>query len=199
MSEQQENKKVSDLLKEMRACRMCANFLPNEPRPILQASENSKLLIIGQAPGSKVQQTGVPWNDASGKNLREWLQISETVFYDANQVALMPLGFCYPGKGASGDLPPRSECAPLWHQRLLEVMPSIKLTLLIGSYAQNYYLKDRAKPTLTETVRAFENYLPQYFPLPHPSPRNRLWMFRNQWFEELVLPSLRWEVKFAWK
>ena len=177
--------------KEIQACQTCAAHLPHAPRPVIAASAHAKLLIIGQAPGLKVQQSGIPWNDQSGELLRAWLQLSPLQFYDAQQVAIVPLGFCYPGKGQSGDLPPRPECAPLWHARLLAAMPDIRLTLLIGRYAQEYYLQERAKANLTETVAHFKDYLPHYFPLPHPSPRNRFWFSRHPWFEQTVLPALR--------
>lgn len=154
-------------------------------------------MIIGQAPGQRVQQSGIPWSDPSGKQLRAWLQLSEQQFYDASRIAIVPMGFCYPGKGRSGDLPPRPECAPLWHPRLLQAMPDIQMTLLIGSYAQAWYLDKQAKPTLTATVAHHAEYLPKFFPLPHPSPRNRFWLSRNPWFEKDVLPVLRDKVRAA--
>jgi len=144
-----------------------------------------------------VQQSGIPWSDASGNQLRAWLQLSETQFYDASRIAIVPMGFCYPGKGTSGDLPPRPECAPLWHSRLLASMSDIQLALLIGSYAQAYYLDKQVKPTLTATVAHHAEYLPKFFPLPHPSPRNRFWLSRNPWFEKDVLPILRNKVRDA--
>ncbi|MEM7143553.1 MAG: uracil-DNA glycosylase family protein [Verrucomicrobiota bacterium] len=160
------------------------------PRPVLQIGSAARVLIIGQAPGVKVHESGTPWKDASGRLLREWLGVDRETFYDADRVALMPMGFCYPGKGKSGDLPPREACAPLWHDVLLEVMPRVSLTILIGRYAQGHYLGDRASENLTETVRAFREHLPEYLPLPHPSPRNRFWLAKNPWFEEEVLPEL---------
>lgn len=189
--------KLSPLLSEIRACRLCEEHLPHEPRPVVQAGATARLLIIGQAPGRRVHETGVPWNDASGERLREWLRLSPEVFYDPAQVAIMPTAFCYPGKGRSGDLPPRAECAPAWHPRLLAALPQVRLTLLIGRYAQEVYLRENGKSTLTETVAAYKEYLPQYFPLPHPSPRNRLWWKTNNWFEEEVLPALRERVAAA--
>lgn len=147
----------------------------------------------------RVQQSGIPWSDPSGNNLRRWLQLSDAQFYDADRIAIVPLGLCYPGKGKSGDLPPRKECAPLWHARLIDAMPEIRLSLLIGSHAQAYYLGARAKPTMAETVAAYEEYLPHYFPLPHPSPRNRFWFSRHPWFEQTVLPALRQTVEHASK
>lgn len=182
---------LSILLPQVRACRLCAAHLPHEPRPVLQASATAKLLIVGQAPGRKVHDTGIPWNDASGDRLREWLRMPRELFYDASQVAIVPTAFCYPGKGRSGDLPPRPECAPAWHPRLLAAMPDVRLTLLIGRYAQEFYLRDNRKASLTETVAAYEEYLPRYLPLPHPSQRNQLWWKRNPWFERELLPVLR--------
>jgi uracil-DNA glycosylase len=183
------------ILNDISACRVCAPQLPNPPKPVLSISSTARLLIIGQAPGQRVQQSGIPWSDASGKQLRAWLQLSEDQFYDARRIAIVPMGFCYPGKGASGDLPPRAECAPLWHARLMDAMPDIQLALLIGRYAQAYYLGPRAKPTLTDTVANCAEYLPKYFPLPHPSPRNRFWLTRNPWFDNEVLPVLRKKIR----
>jgi uracil-DNA glycosylase len=185
------------ILRDIAGCQVCVSQLPNPPKPVLSVSPSAKLLIIGQAPGQRVQQSGIPWSDASGKQLRAWLQLSEQQFYDAHRIAIVPMGFCYPGKGISGDLPPRAECAPLWHARLLESMPDIQLTLLIGSYAQAYYLGKQSKPTLTATVANHAEYLPRFFPLPHPSPRNRFWLTRNPWFEKDVLPVLRHKVHAA--
>lgn len=163
--------------------------MPLGPRPVVRASATARLLIIGQAPGTKVHATGIPFNDPSGDRLRQWLEMDRDHFYDAGQVAIMPMGFCYPGKGKSGDLPPRPECAPTWHQALLAQMPAIELVLLVGRYAQDQYLDD--KRSLTERVQAFADYGPRYFPLPHPSPRNQLWLRRNPWFDSQVLPALR--------
>jgi uracil-DNA glycosylase len=159
--------------------------------PVVRASETAELLIVGQAPGRVVHQTSIPWNDKSGDNLRNWLDMDKDVFYDTSKIAIVPMGFCYPGTGKSGDLAPRPECAPLWHSSLLTRMPKLKLILLIGQYAQKYYLKEQAKPTLTETVKNFEAYLPNYFVLPHPSPRNNIWQAKNEWFAEEVIPILR--------
>ncbi len=158
---------------------------------MIQAHPSARLLIIGQAPGARVHESGIPWNDASGKQLRAWLGIEEATFYDANKVALMPMGFCYPGKGKTGDLPPRPECAPLWHKKLLQHLPNVRLTLLIGQYAQRHYLGEASSENLTETVRSFRNHLPSYLPLPHPSPRNRFWLLKNPWFEKDLLPVLK--------
>ncbi len=183
------------LLTEIHDCTLCAQHLPHPPRPVVTAHTNSKMAIVGQAPGSKVHKTGTPWDDKSGERLRSWLQLNETSFYDTQKVALIPMGFCYPGKGKSGDLPPRPECAPQWHASLFGQMQGLKLVLLIGSYAQHYYLGKLQKRTLTETVRHFQDYLPRYFVLPHPSPRNNIWIKKNTWFEEEVLPALRARVK----
>ena len=158
---------------------------------MLAASAEARILIIGQAPGRKVHESGVPWQDRSGDNLRAWLGVDAKTFYDPKTFALMPMGFCYPGAGKSGDLPPRPECAPLWHPQLLAQMKSARVTLLIGQYSQAHYLSDRARENLTETVRHFREYLPQYLPLPHPSPRNGIWLRRNSWFEKELLPVLK--------
>jgi uracil-DNA glycosylase len=185
------HQKLLPLLSEIRACQVCAANLPHGPRPVVQAGEQARLLIVGQAPGRRVHETGIPWNDPSGNRLRDWLNVSSDVFYDEQRVAIVPTAFCYPGKGKSGDLPPRAECAPLWHAPLLAALPNVELTLLIGRYAQEFFLKDNCKTTLTETVAAYEEYLPNYFPLPHPSPRNQSWWKNNRWFENAVLPALR--------
>ena len=179
------------LLKEVRACNVCAGLLPNEPRPVVRASGTARVLIVGQAPGRKVHDTGIPWNDPSGDLLREWLQISRADFYDESKIAIVPMGFCYPGKRESGDLPPRPECAPLWQEKLRKHMPKITLTLLIGQYAQAHYLGDKRGRTIAETVRAHRIHGPALFPLPHPSPRNRNWLKINSWFDREVLPELR--------
>ena len=184
--------KLTRLTADISACTLCAPHLPLGPRPVVRLFPQAKLLLIGQAPGTKVHATGIPWNDASGDSLRQWLGLSREQFYDSGLLAIMPMGFCYPGKGSSGDLPPRPECAPLWHQKILTLLPQVKLTLLIGSYAQAYYLGDKAKPTLTETVQNWRSYIKQgYWPLVHPSPRNRIWQKRNPWFEQELLPALR--------
>lgn len=181
---------LSPLLQQVRACTICESSLPLGPRPVVSVHPQSKILVIGQAPGTKVHATGIPWNDPSGDQLRRWLDVDSETFYDSRLFGIMPMGFCYPGRGAGGDLPPRKECAPQWHNLLRRQMPEVKLVLLIGSYAQAYYLENRMK-TLTDTVRNFQAYLPMYFPLVHPSPRNRMWMRRNPWFEEEVIPVLR--------
>lgn len=180
-----------ELISEAKACRLCEAHLPLGPRPVFLVGAQARLLIVGQAPGRRVHLTGIPWNDPSGDNLRDWLGMTRAGFYDTRRVAILPTGLCFPGTGEHGDLPPRPECAPLWHPRFRAALPRIRLTLLVGQYAQAYYLGQRRKKTLTETVRAFAEYLPEYFPLPHPSPRNRLWMRRNPWFTKLVIPALR--------
>jgi uracil-DNA glycosylase len=185
------------ILHEIAACRLCAAHLPHEPRPVARAGKSARLLIVGQAPGRRVHETGIPWNDPSGELLRAWLQLTPEQFYDERRIAIVPIGFCYPGKGSSGDLPPRPECAPHWHPQLLRAMPDIRCTVLIGGYAQAYYLQQRCKPTLTATVANYAEYLPRFFPLPHPSPRNRFWLSRNPWFATDVLPVLREHVAAA--
>jgi uracil-DNA glycosylase len=182
---------MKKLLLEVKACTVCKKDLPNAPRPVLQAGSLSKIIIIGQAPGQKVQNSGIPWDDQSGNELRRWLGVTKEEFYNDNLFALVPMGFCYPGKGSSGDLPPRPECAPLWHNLLLKKMKSVKLIVLIGQYAQKYYLGNRLKTTLTETVRNYKEYLPDFLPLIHPSPRNKIWQKKNGWFEVEVIPQLQ--------
>ncbi|MDX2134026.1 MAG: uracil-DNA glycosylase family protein [Saprospiraceae bacterium] len=180
---------MDQLLTDIRSCRTCEAWIT--PRPVLSVHPEGRLLIIGQAPGTRVHQTGIPWNDPSGDTLRAWLKVDRHRFYTDKTIAIMPMGFCYPGKGASGDLPPRPECAPLWHTRVRACMPHIELTLLIGRYAQDYYLGKRKKGSLAQTVAAFHEYLPEFLPLPHPSPRNRLWMRKNPWFVSEVVPFLQ--------
>jgi uracil-DNA glycosylase len=180
------------VLRNVRACRICEAQLPFGPRPIVQLASTARLLIVGQAPGSKVHQSGVPWNDASGDRLRDWLGLDRSTFFDDAKIAILPMGFCYPGAGKNGgDNPPRPECAPKWHERLFKHLPDRGLTLLVGQYAHRYYLGKGRKVSMTETVRAFSQYLPQFFPLPHPSWRSVIWMRNNPWFEEEVIPELR--------
>lgn len=179
------------LISSVKSCKMCEEHLPLGPKPVFSIHPESKILLIGQAPGTKVHATGIPWNDPSGDELRRWLAVDRDIFYNPEIFGIMPMGFCYPGKGKGGDLPPRPECATTWHDRLLASMPKVKLILLVGSFAQRYYLGERMKPILTETVRQAKEYLPEYFPLVHPSPRNRLWMKKNPWFEADILPVLR--------
>ncbi len=183
---------MKKILEDIRKCNLCKDFI--SPNPVVKANKKSKIIIIGQAPGTKVHLSGIPWDDASGRQLRKWLNVSDEQFYDESIFGIVPMGFCYPGKGKSGDLPPRKECAPQWHNLLFDKMNNIELVLLIGMYAQNYYLKKEAKRTLTETVNNFEEYLPKYFVLPHPSPRNRFWLTKNAWFEKDILPVLKTRV-----
>ncbi len=181
---------MNELLKEIRQCTLCSDVLPAGPRPVLEASPNSKIVIIGQAPGSVVHSTGIPWDDKSGENLRNWMGVSSETFYDAEKIAILPMGFCYPGRGKSGDNPPDKRCAPKWHQSVLDQLEEPALILLIGKYAQDYYLEFPEK-TLTETVKCFREYLPNHFVLPHPSPRNNIWQAKNPWFKQDVLPKLK--------
>lgn len=183
------------LVEKILRCESCKSFLPSGPRPVVQLSPFSKVIIIGQAPGRRVHETGIPWNDASGKTLRRWLDVDEFMFYNPNVFSIMPMGFCYPGKGVSGDLPPRSECAPLWHSEILAHFKVTPLVLLIGQYAQRYYLKKDFKGSLTETVKHYKDFFPHYLPLPHPSPRNQNWVKTNPWFMEEVIPALQTEIR----
>lgn len=188
---------LETLVRDARACRLCAARLPHEPRPVLRVSATARLLIIGQAPGRRVHVSGIPWTDPSGDRLRDWLGLPPERFYDAGRVAILPMGMCYPGTVDGSDLPPPRECAPLWHPRLVRLMPAVRLTLLVGSYAQAFHLGARRKATLTDTVRAFGEYLPRFLPLPHPSWRNTGWLGRNPWFEAELLPRLRERVDSA--
>lgn len=185
------------LLDEVRGCRACERHLPAGVRPIVQAGAAARLLIIGQAPGSRVHASGIPWDDDSGDRLRGWLELDRTVFYDPRRVAIVPMGLCYPGKASGGDLPPRRECAPLWHARLLAAMPDVRLTLLVGHHAQKAYLPAPLRPSMTEAVRNHAAMPQGLFPLPHPAWRSRLWMQRHPWFEAQVLPVLRQRVARA--
>ncbi len=179
---------LNDLLAQVRACDLCD--LPLGPRPVLRASTTARLLIVGQAPGTKVHETGIPWNDPSGDKLREWLQLDRDSFYDESKVAIVPMAFCYPGKGKSGDLPPPPLCSQTWHEAILAQMPKVEVTLLLGRYAQEYFLGKSAQ-TLTARVQNWREHAPKLWPMPHPSPRNRLWLRRNPWFEDEVVPALR--------
>ena len=185
------------LLTEIRACRICEAALPMEPRPILRANASAKVLVAGQAPGTLVHGSGIPWSDASGMRLRGWLGLDRDEFYNEANVAIVSMGFCYPGRGASGDLPPRPECSRTWHHRLLPFLPHIGLVLAIGQYAQSYFLGEQRKKTLTDTVAAWREYAPRCFPLPHPSPRNVGWFKHNPWFDAEVVPALRKRVAAA--
>ena len=189
----EQNLPLADLLAQVRACRHCEDSLPLGPNPVLRASDSARVLIVGQAPGTRVHATGIPWNDPSGDRLRQWLQLEPEAFYDESLIAIVPMGFCYPGRGKSGDLPPPPDCAPLWHARLLAAMPRLELTLLVGSYAQKHYL-GASRETLSQRVQRWREFGPDRFPLPHPSPRNTLWLKRNPWFEAEVVPALRQRV-----
>lgn len=186
------------ILDEARACRICADHLPHGPRPLLQASPGSKLLIIGQAPGARAHESGTPWDDRSGDRLREWLGLTPEQFYDAKLVALLPMGLCYPGTSGRGDLPPRPECAPEWHERILSRLSKVELTIFVGKYAVEQYLGD-SYGKLTDAVRDAEGMLPSRIALPHPSPRNNLWLAKHPWFEADVLPRLREQTARALK
>ncbi len=187
---------TESLLAEVRACRACADELPLGPRPVLRVAPTARLRIVGQAPGTRVHASGVPWDDPSGERLRGWLHMDADTFYDESRVAIVPMGFCYPGRDAGGgDKPPRPECAALWHPRLDAHLPAVELTLLIGRYAQMHYLGKRAGRSVSDTVRAWRDYLPGFLPLPHPSWRTRGWVRRNPWFDDEVIPALRARVR----
>jgi len=183
------SRSLAPLLREVRACTLCAPHLPHGVRPVLQADARARILIAGQAPGRRVHETGVPFDDPSGDRLREWMGVSRETFYDTRRIAILPMGFCYPGTGRSGDLPPRPECAPAWRGRLLDHLTRVELTLVIGQHAQRWHLA--ADAPLTDTVRDWRRRWPRVLPLPHPSPRNNIWLKRNPWFAKEVLPALR--------
>lgn len=182
---------LDSLLQTVRACRVCEAQLPLGPRPVLQAGAMARILIVGQAPGARVHASGVPWDDRSGERLRDWMGIDAHTFYDRSSVAIVPMGYCYPGRGASGDLPPRRECAPLWLDRLLAQLPRIELTLLVGRYAQAHFLRGAGHVSVTATTRDWRAHAPRVIPLPHPSPRNIAWFKANPWFDDELLPVLR--------
>ena len=182
---------MENLLTQIKNCQVCKAHLIHGVNPVVSANVNSKILLISQAPGRIVHSTGIHWSDRSGDTLRNWLDVDPETFYNNENFAIMPMGFCFPGSAKTGDLPPRKECAPLWHHQMLNEMPNLELTILIGLYAQKYYLAKTSQKTLTENVNHFEEYLPEYFPLPHPSGRNNIWMAKNSWFPEVVLPQLK--------
>jgi uracil-DNA glycosylase len=186
---------LDSLLKAVRGCRACEAHLPLGPRPVLRAGKTARILVVGQAPGVRVHTTGIPWADPSGERLRAWMGVDTDVFYDESRIAIIPMGYCYPGRGNDGDMPPRRECASLWLDHLLAKLPQIELTLLIGQYAQRHFLAGRRKPSLAETAKAWRQYAPQYIPLPHPSPRNQPWFKRHAWFEEQLVPMLQSRIK----
>ena len=187
---------LDEAARAARACKLCAQHLPLGPRPVFRVSETARLLIVGQAPGTRVHETGIPWNDRSGDRLRGWLELDRETFWDESRIAIVPAGLCYPGRDSrGGDLPPRPECAPAWHGRLLAPLRAVRLTLLIGQYAQAIHLGNRRKASLTGTVAAWREHLPDFLPLPHPSWRNTAWLARNPWFEAELAPELRRRVR----
>jgi uracil-DNA glycosylase len=189
-------RRLQALLREVRACRICEAHLPLGPRPVLRAESTARILVVGQAPGTRVHETGVPWNDPSGDRLRQWMNVDRDTFYDASRIAIIPMGFCYPGRTPrGGDKPPRKECAEHWLAQLLDHLPNIRLTILAGQYAQRQYLGDTRKDSLTETVMHWREYTPRFVVTPHPSPRNTYWLQQNPWFEAELVPYLRRRVK----
>lgn len=186
---------LTGLLAAVRACRVCEAHLPLGPRPVVQAGASARILVVGQAPGARVHASGVPWDDKSGERLRDWMGVEPPLFYDPQRIAILPMGFCYPGRAASGDLPPRRECAELWLERLLAQLPQIALTLLIGQYAQTHFLRDKGHRSVTATTRDWRALAPSVIPLPHPSPRNVAWFKANPWFDHELLPELRRRVR----
>lgn len=193
------NNKFKTLTETIRNCQICAENLSHSPKPIFQVSQKARILVAGQAPGRKAHDCGIPFKDPSGDRLRDWMGVSDKVFYDANKIAILPMGFCYPGHGQSGDLPPRRECAAAWRQQMLDAMPTIQLILVIGSYAIDWHLGKSKKPNLTETVKAWQTYAPHVIPIPHPSPRNNIWLHKNAWFENEVLPAMRKKIQSSLK
>ncbi len=188
---------LGDLIDDARACRLCEADLPLGPRPVFQIDDAARILVAAQAPGTRVHETGITFNDPSGDRLRNWMGIDRETFYDPGQLAILPMGFCYPGRGKSGDLPPRAECADHWRQRFLDQLPNIKLTLVIGQYAQAWHFPNAGYSTLTELVRDWRCFPAGIVPLPHPSPRNNNWLRKNSWFEEMLLPELVKRVRSA--
>lgn len=189
MTQDENSTKLAEPMGTIRHCQLCAASLPHGANPVIRGATSARILIIGQAPGLNVHKSGIPWDDASGQRLRSWLAMDEATFYDEQQIAIIPMGFCYPGRGRQGDLPPRPECAPLWHPQLLPLFTQLQLTILIGQYAQAAYLPDGR--TLTQRVQRWQEYAPRFFPLPHPSPRNGIWLKRHPWFYLELLPDLQ--------
>ncbi|MEH6403607.1 MAG: uracil-DNA glycosylase family protein [Sneathiella sp.] len=185
------SKSLEGLLDEIRTCQICVSALPHGVRPVVQVSDRAKILVVGQAPGRKVHETGIPFNDPSGDRLRDWLGVDRDVFYDATKFNIVPMGFCFPGTGKSGDLPPRKECAPAWRQKLMSEMTDVALTIIIGQYAMAWHLDGGGRKTVTETVQNWREYWPSKIVLPHPSPRNNIWLKKNEWFEDEILPPLK--------
>jgi uracil-DNA glycosylase len=183
--------RLDELLRQVRACRLCEEDLPLGPRPVVRAAESARILVVGQAPGTAVHASGIPFDDPSGERLREWMGVDAETFYDASRIALIPMGFCYPGRGKSGDLPPKKRCARTWRAPLLDALPQIELTLVIGRYALAWHLPEAKGLTLTEKVRRHADWGGAHLPLPHPSPRNNIWLARNPWFEAEVVPRLK--------
>ena len=190
----QSNPPKKTLIAQVKDCTLCVPHLPMGAKPVFQVHPKAKILIAGQAPGRKVHETGIPFNDPSGKRLREWMNIGPEIFYDPEKIAILPMGFCYPGTGKSGDLPPRPECSEKWRNLLLAHMPNIQLTLVIGKYAQHWHLGKNMKSNLTTTVNAWKDYWPDFIPLPHPSPRNNIWLIKNPWFQNKILPALKLKI-----
>lgn len=180
---------MNSLLKKIKACKICKAHLPYAPKPILNFNSNAKIMIVGQAPGTKVHESGLPWNDKSGDRLRDWLGVTNEEFYNPNFFAIVPMGFCYPGKGKTGDLPPRTECAEAWMQKILKELKNIEVIITIGIYSQKYFLDTQG--SVTENVIQWKKFAPKFFPLPHPSPRNNIWLKKNMWFEKKILPELK--------
>ena len=187
--------KLNSLTTKIKECTICSEHLAHKPRPVFQLDDKASILVAGQAPGRIVHETGVPFDDLSGARLRDWMKVSKETFYNKNKVAILPMGFCFPGTGKNGDLPPRPECADAWRQSVLDLLPNIKFTIVIGMYAVDWHLGKQKKRNLTETVKAWKTYAPDIIPLPHPSPRNNIWLSKNPWFETDVLPALRKKVK----
>lgn len=188
---------LTEIINTAKKCKICEDTLPLGAKPVFSVSSNSKVIIIGQAPGLKVHQSGIPWDDQSGDRLRNWLGVDKSTFYDPNKFGILPMGFCYPGKSKTGDLPPKKICAPTWHRPILQKLDCVEITLLIGSYAQKNYLN--TSTNLTYNVKHFHQFLPKYFVLPHPSPRNGIWLKKNSWFSEDILPILRQKIAEALK
>lgn len=196
MTKCEDNTDLESLLSEIRACRLCEADLPMGPRPTLGCASTATILVAGQAPGIRVHETGIPWNDPSGNRLRDWMGIGKDVFYDPTRIAIVPMGFCYPGTNPrGGDFPPRPECSHTWHDRVMALLPNIRLTLAIGQYAQAWHMRGRTEKTLTKTVANWRQVAPEVIPLPHPSGRNNIWLKRNPWFAEELLPELKASVR----